>query len=83
MAKLETYTAILPSHWASALINADPSGMTDEDEAELDRVLELNPEWAQPVGCEDAGFRWIHDASPYGVLAGDCCEYSYLKGDGE
>lgn len=76
---LETYTAVLPSHWASALINGDRTGLTDEEEAELDRVLELHPEWYLPVTCEEVGFRWHHDASPYGVLAGDCCEYTYLR----
>ena len=69
MAKFESYEATLPSCWASALVNGDRTGMTDEDEKELDRVLELNPEWALPVGCEEAGFCWHHDATPYGVLA--------------
>lgn len=78
---LQPYTATLPSHWASALINGDRSGLTEEDEAELDLVLELNPEWHMPVGCEDAGFCWRHDASAYGVLACDCCEYTYLMED--
>lgn len=81
--KLETYAATLPSHWASALINGDRSGMSDEDEKELDRVLELNPQWNMPVDCEDVGFCWRHDASDFGVLAGDCCEFTYLEDEHE
>lgn len=76
---LEPYTAVLPSHWASALINGDRTGLTDEDEAVLDRVLELNPEWSLPVSCEDAGFWIFHDAAPYGVLACDCQTYTFLR----
>lgn len=74
-------SALLPSHWASALINGDRSGMSDEDEAELDRILELHPEWALPVGCEEYGFTWWHDATRYGVRAGDCMIYSYLRNE--
>lgn len=76
---METYTATLPKHWASALFNDDLSGMADEDVLELDRVLEVNPEWGQPTGYEDVGFCWQHDATPYGVLAGDCFEYTFLR----
>lgn len=74
-------SVLLPSHWASALINGDRSGMSDEEEAELDRILELHPEWALPVDCKEYGFAWWHDATRYGVLAGDCMIYSYLRSE--
>lgn len=43
----------LPAHWASALVNGDRSGMTDEDEVELDEYLACNPELHGIVSCED------------------------------
>jgi hypothetical protein len=43
----------LPAHWASALVNGDRSGMTDEDEAELDNYLAENPELHGIVSCKD------------------------------
>lgn len=78
---MKTETATLPSHWASALINGDFSGMSEADEAELAHILDLNPEWNQPVDCEEVGFCWAHDATPYGVLAGDCSKYTFLRSE--
>lgn len=73
-----TYTAILPSYWASALINGDWSGLSDDEATTLEHILNERPEWAAPVDCADAGFCWGHDATPYGVLAGDCQQFTYL-----
>lgn len=77
MSKFEEYTATLPAHWASALINADPSGLSDEEEKELYSFLAANPEYSQPVGCsEESEFCHYHDGPG---LPGDCLVYSYLR----
>ena len=36
MSLLETMTVIAPAHWASALVNDDASGLSDEESAALD-----------------------------------------------
>lgn len=70
--KFTEYT--LPAHWASALINADTSGMTDEEEQELTQWLEAEkPGYC--VGCSDeAFFKWRNDATS---LGGDCLTYAF------
>jgi len=73
MIQTEEYN--LPSFWASALINDDWTGLTDEDALELNAFIER----VQPGPCIDSeykGFHWIHDASPY-VLACDCCAFTF------
>lgn len=64
----------MPAHWASALINGDRSGMSDEDEAELDNYLEVNPEFNMPcdVGPTETG--------RFGGLLCDVCDYVYFRG---
>lgn len=61
MAKIETLTYILPSCYASALINGDYSGLEDEDEKELNEWLDrVKPGYC--VGCsEEAYFTHGHD----------------------
>lgn len=66
-----------PSHWASYLINADASGLEPIERIQADAWLAwVSLGW--PVDCEDAGFRWRHDASYLGVLACDCQTYTFL-----
>jgi hypothetical protein len=73
---LQTYT--LPEFWACALINADTSGMSDEDEAALDAWFDATfPHGAHCLDCgEEASFTRWHDASAY-VLACDCVEFTF------
>jgi hypothetical protein len=74
---LQIVTATAPSAWASYLINGDSSGIDAEDVAAADRfVAEILGAW--PVDCEDAGFRWNHDASGIMPLGADCQLYSAL-----
>lgn len=70
-----TYTA--PSAWASYLINGDATGLEDGEEARIEAWLN----WVglgAPVGCEDAGFCWRHDAYEFCPLGADCQEYTFL-----
>ena len=66
----------LPAHWSSALINADTSGMTDEEESELDSWLESEkPGYC--VSCsEDPFFTWRNDANNLGA---DCLIFTFQK----
>lgn len=71
----------LPAHWASALINADPSGLDDDDNAALDlfegwMIKEFNQCW--PIDCdEEPQFERWHDAARFGVLACDTLTFSF------
>lgn len=70
-------TITAPSHWASYLINGDDSGLEPADIAACDAWI-AREGVGLPVSCEDAGFRWRHDAyveSPFGA---DCQDYVFL-----
>lgn len=74
-----TYTA--PSAWASYLINGDDSGISAEDKAAADAWVE-SVGLGLPVSCEDAGFKWRHDAYGFMPVGADCQEYAfYSEGD--
>lgn len=63
----------MPAHWASALINADRTGLTDEEEAELDAYLEANPEFHLPVDVGPSELR------RWNGLLTEVCDYVYLR----
>lgn len=73
---LKPIKGVALSAWATYLVNGDDSGIDPEDRAMADRFAE----WmgGPIVSCDDAGFRWTHDASQFGALAGDCQEYTAL-----
>lgn len=78
--QIEEY--ILPTHWASALINGDDSGLEGADECALDRFISDMLAEHGAVHCldmsnDDIGFMRYHDAQPYGVLACDCSTFSF------
>lgn len=81
---IESITYQLPSHWASYLINGDASSFDlwddgDKELAIIDRLL-ADVGLGGPVDVsEDSDFVTYHDARPYGVLAGDCSTYTFLK----
>jgi hypothetical protein len=56
MNKTITQEVELPSHWASALINNDRSGLSDEEEAELDDHLRNTPHLGTCLSVADAPF---------------------------
>lgn len=74
---LSTYTFEAPAHWASAFINGDASGLSDEDCAELE-------EWAarHEHGHSGAGMPDVLDCSDspyYGFFHGlmtELCTYT-------
>ncbi len=71
----------LPSHWASALINGDESGMADQEIEEMDALLEhLGADKAHCLDVSDySDFElppsYIH--SSYGLLAGAYSTFSF------
>lgn len=75
---LEIIESTAPSHWASAVINGDYSGMEDSDIAQCDGWLDW-VDCGAPVSCDDAGFMRYHDAAQFGVLASDCQTYVFHK----
>lgn len=75
---MQTMTVIAPSHWASALINGDESGLEPRDVKALARFLKRQGlHESACVDCEDYGFTQWHDASPE-CLACDCQTYTFL-----
>ena len=75
---MNTTTYTLPAHWACALINADCSGMDDDDIQALDLWLSAY----RPGSCVDCSdeteFRHSHDADGY-ALAGDCLTFTFTN----
>ena len=77
--QLETFE--LPDFWASALINADTSGLSDEEEQALNAFEKFMLEeygqcWA--VDCtDDPHFVKFHDAARFGVLACDVLQFTF------
>ena len=79
--EFSTEVFVLPSFWASALINGDTSGLDPDDEAALDKFIaymlhQYGQCWCLDVASEE-NFLRDHDASRFGVLACDCCEYIF------
>lgn len=74
---MKTATYTLPTHWASALINGDWSGLDEHDEEALTRVMhgEALPDCLDVH--DDSTFCKYHDAQPYGVLACDCSTFVF------
>lgn len=73
---MQTLTYRLPSHWASALINDDATGLTDEEHNELNEWLQAyRPGYC--IDCtEEPEFCYSHDADGY-ALAGDCLTFTF------
>lgn len=78
--KIETYMGIAPSAWASYLINGDASGLDDVERVAVDAWITRYAEGDAPIDCDDAGFRWTHDAWPECPFGGDCDRYIFVRG---
>ena len=82
MAKIKTYTLMLPSHWASPLVNGDESGLEDEDSAALNAFVDDMVRTYGSCHCvdvsEDTQFMRWHDAVEYGVPASDVAEFTFF-----
>jgi hypothetical protein len=70
---METVTYTLPAYWASALINDDRSGNTDEDDADIDAFMEAHPHHCA-IDCSEPEFAHSNDWTDIG---GDVCEYTF------
>jgi hypothetical protein len=80
--KIKTYTLMLPTHWASPLVNGDETGLEDEDQAQLDAFVNDMVRTYGSCHCvdvsEDTEFMRWHDAAQYGVLACDVAEFTFF-----
>lgn len=80
--KIKTITAMLPAHWACALVNGDESGMDDEEIAHLNEFVDDMVRTYGSCHCvdvsEDTQFSNYHEASHYGVLACDVAEFTFF-----
>jgi hypothetical protein len=77
--KLKTETYTLPSHWASYLINGDPTSFDlykdgDAEIKRIDRFLKRNNLGFCLDCSEDEEFSWSNDA---GELAGSTAEFTF------
>jgi hypothetical protein len=69
-----TQTYILPAHWASAIINADNSGLEDSDIADIQDFMErVKPGYC--VGCsEEPYFAHWND---YNNIGGNMLDFTF------
>ena len=70
--KITTETVNLPSHWASALINGDTSGMERQEERDISAWLRDNPHYGPCFDCSEETELKIFD----GYLT-DCSEFTF------
>lgn len=70
---------ILPAHWASALINGDTTGMSDEEEQELNDFIAKNPDVNHVSSVEELGFMRGRASSLPNGLDGDYAKYTGIK----
>ena len=69
-----------PSHWASAIVNCDYSGMTKDEISQLNTWLAREGlSFADCLSCEDAGFHWRHDAYAVTKTGADCQTYTFKR----
>ena len=79
---METFTAILPTHWACYLINDDPTSFSlygEEGDAELERIdawCEANPGACVGVS-EESEIR--HGSPDCDELPGDYSEFKFIR----
>ena len=78
---MHTVTRTLPSHWASALVNDDESGLENEDIEALNAFCESMIAQYGSYHCVDVSedeqfIRW-HDAEWFGVPACMASEFTF------
>jgi len=78
---MQTVEMIIPAHWLSALINADPSGLEVDDEQALDAFTHnMMEQYGQCLAIDytsdddenHPGFITWHDARAFSPYAADC-----------
>lgn len=72
---IQSIKYLLPTYWASALINDDYSGMEDREIIEIKKFLDNTPGYPVDVDFQTEGFYSYNDA---GTLAGDCAVFTFL-----
>ena len=72
---METVNLILPAHWASALVNADYTGLSNREIAEVDTWQNSNTHNSPVDVSRESEFVAFHDAP--GVLPADCLTYTF------
>lgn len=66
----------LPVYWAGALINGDYTGLSDEEEQEINDFLKQAEGSPVSVEWETEGFYRCNDANS---MAGDCADFIFHK----
>ncbi len=82
MIKIQLQKLCLPDLWACPLLNGDCSGLTDQDEKELNNFVEYWQDDLDMVTAnisinQESEFVKYHDAHDFGVLACGCFVYSF------
>ena len=66
----------LPVYWAGALINDDYTGLSDEEEQEIDDFIKHADGYPVSVDWETEGFYPYNDAN---AIAGNCADFIFHK----
>lgn len=66
----------LPAYWACALINGDYTGLSDEEEMEINNFLKRTEGSPVDVDWGTQGFYRCNDA---GTLPGECADFVFHK----
>lgn len=68
-------TYLLPVYWDCALVNDDYTGLSDEEEKQINDFLETAEGRPVDVDFETEGFYHHNDA---GTLPGNCANFTFL-----
>lgn len=68
-------TYLLPVYWACALVNDDYTGLSDEEEKQINDFLETAEGHPVDVDFATEGFYHHNDA---GTLPGNCANFTFL-----
>lgn len=84
---LDTVELTIPTQWVAALVNADSTGLEDDEEAALDEfeqwaISEYNLVSSSPIDYEDLGFKRHHDAWDFYPYAGDVARCTFQVSSG-
>lgn len=66
----------LPVYWAGALINDDYTGLSDEEEQEIDDFIKHADGYPVSVEWETEGFYHFNDVN---AIAGNCANFIFHK----
>jgi hypothetical protein len=79
--RMDIQELTLPTHFASALINGDESGLSERDQDVLElftqhQVNKFGSCWCMDVK-DDAAFTACHDLAYLGIMASDCATFVF------